>query len=77
MSNRDGSLFHVLKSHKQVDDFRFALVKLLEHSEIFTDTPEALVSMARQLLVDDRPLTVKQVLYCIRLLEKVGLRQGF
>jgi hypothetical protein len=76
MGNHDGSLFNVLKSHKRVDAFRFALSQVLERGESYQAHP-ALISMTRQLLVERRPLTVKQVIFALSLLEKIGLRTDF
>lgn len=65
----DGILYHLLVSHEKVENFRNHLYVAVQCPELYHP---ALVSIGRRLHVDRAPLSQKQVLYALDLINKTS-----
>lgn len=74
MTNANGTLYHMLKTHNRVDNFRCAMNHVLKHPE---HHHPALVSIAKRLMEEGKPLSIKQIVYTTDLLRKTVIGELF
>jgi hypothetical protein len=73
-NNVNGTLYYILKTHDKVSRFRECSHFILKYPDQYSPV---LVSIATQLILNDKCLSVKQVNYALSLIRKTELSELF